>query len=335
MKQTINPHHLNVFDQQVVHHENRPLEALDLTTIQVNIGLTCNLKCVHCHVSSGPTRKEQMSWETMELVLEAARKIHARLVDITGGAPEMNPHFRRFVAALRDEDFPVQVRTNLTILLEPGYEDLIPFMAERKVNLVASLPCYLEQNVDAQRGEGVYNGSIRAIQVLNRHGYGLTDDLPLNLVYNPLGPVLPPDQRQLEEDYRRELFDRFGIRFTRLHVLANMLIGRFRVILRQQKKDREYELLLERTFNARTLEGLMCRHQISVDWTGALFDCDFNLATRLPVDHGAPNHIRDFDPEKLVRRRIATAPYCFVCTAGCGSFCGGALVKDGTEKRTP
>lgn len=327
-QQPIETNRLNLFDKQVLNHENGPLEALDLTTIQVNIGLTCNLKCVHCHVSSGPTRKEQMAWETMELVLDAARKVGAQLVDITGGAPEMNPHFRQFVAALRDENFPVQVRTNLTILLEPGYEDLIPFMAERKVKLVASLPCYLEENVDGQRGEGVYVGSIRAILALNSHGYGVDESLPLNLVYNPLGPALPPGQRQLEDDYRRELLTRFGIHFTRLHVLANMPIGRFRVVLRQQNKDREYQSLLERTFNPQTLEGLMCRHQISVDWTGALYDCDFHLATRLPVDHGAPTHIRDFDPEKLIRRRIATASYCFGCTAGCGSSCGGALVRD-------
>ncbi|MFB3904055.1 MAG: arsenosugar biosynthesis radical SAM (seleno)protein ArsS [Acidobacteriota bacterium] len=327
MKQQETTDRLNLFDEQVVNHENRPLEALDLTTIQVNIGLTCNLKCVHCHVSSSPARKEQMTWETMELVLDAARKVRPQLVDITGGAPEMNPHFRQFVAALRDENFPVQVRTNLTILLEPGFEDLIPFMARLKVKLVASLPCYLERNVDAQRGEGVYNSSIRAIQVLNSHGYGVTESLPLNLVYNPLGPVLPPAERQLEEDYRRELLSRFGIHFTRLHVLANMPIGRFRVMLRREKRDREYQSLLQNTFNPQTLQGLMCRHQISVDWTGALYDCDFNLATRLPVDHGAPAHIRDFDPERLIRRRIATASYCFGCTAGCGSSCGGALVK--------
>jgi radical SAM/Cys-rich protein len=330
MRQELEVGQLNVFDQRVADRENRPLHALDITTIQVNIGLTCNLKCVHCHVSSGPTRKEQMTWETMELVLNAARKVRARLVDITGGAPEMNPHFRRFVAALSDEDIDVQVRTNLTILLEPGYEDLIPYMAARKVRLVASLPCYLEQNVDAQRGQGVYEGSIRAIQQLNSHGYGVVDELPLDLIYNPLGPVLPPDQERLEEDYRRELDRRFGIRFTRLHVLTNMPIGRYRAVLRQQKKDAEYQWLLERAFNPRTLEGLMCRHQISVDWNGAMYDCDFNLAVRLPVNHGAPTHIRDFDPDKLAQRRISTAGHCFGCTAGCGSSCGGALVKAGS-----
>jgi radical SAM/Cys-rich protein len=318
---------LNVFDRRVASKENRPLHAMDITTIQVNIGLTCNLRCVHCHVSSGPTRKEQMSWQTMELILNAARKVRANLVDITGGAPEMNPHFRRFVSALRDEDFPAQVRTNLTILLEPGYEDLVPFMAGRKVRLVASLPCYLEQNVDAQRGPGVYEGSIRAIQLLNRSGYGTSDELPLDLIYNPLGPVLPPNQEHLEEDYRRELDRRFGIRFTRLHALTNMPIGRFRAVLRQQKKDGEYQSLLERAFNPATMEGLMCRHQLSVDWNGTLYDCDFNLAVRLPVNHGAPTHIRDFDPDKLASRRIATAAHCFGCTAGCGSSCGGALIS--------
>ncbi len=327
MQHQIDPDRINPFDRQVVNHERQPLHALDITTIQVNIGLTCNLKCVHCHVSSGPTRKEQMTWETMEMVLDAARKVRPRLVDITGGAPEMNPHFRRFVGTLRNEDFNVQVRTNLTILLEPGYDDLVPFMAERRVGLVASLPCYLEQNVDAQRGQGVYEESIRAIQLLNSHGYGLVEQLPLDLVYNPLGPSLPPNQAALEADYRRELGQRFGIHFTRLHALANMPIGRFRVTLRQEKKYGEYQSLLERTFNPRTLEGLMCRHQISVDWNGVLYDCDFNLATRLPLNHGAPTHIRDFDPDELAQRRISTAQYCFGCTAGCGSSCGGALVK--------
>jgi radical SAM/Cys-rich protein len=327
MKKELQLEQVNVFDQRVTDHEGRPLQALDITTIQVNIGLTCNLKCVHCHVSSGPTRKEQMTWETMELVLEAARKTRAQLVDITGGAPEMNPHFRRFVEALTTEGFGVQVRTNLTILLEPGYEELIPFMAERRVRLVASLPCYLEQNVDAQRGQGVYEGSVQAIRLLNRQGYGIAEELPLDLIYNPLGPVLPPNQESLEEDYRRELDRRFGIHFTRLHVLTNMPIGRFRAVLRQQKKDSEYQSLLESAFNPQTLQGLMCRHQISVDWNGALYDCDFNLAVRLPVNHGAPTHIRDFDPQKLARRKIETASYCFGCTAGCGSSCRGALVK--------
>ncbi len=315
------------FDQRVAAAQGGPLHASDVDTFQINVGLTCNLQCNHCHVASGPTRTEQMSWETMELILSAAHRARPRLVDITGGAPELNPHFRRFVSALCDEGFRVMVRTNLTILLEPGYDQLAPFMAERRVALVASLPCYLEQNVDAQRGPGVYRQSIAALRMLNHLGYALRDDLPLDLIYNPLGPALPPSQRSLEEDYRRQLHERHGIRFTRLHTLTNMPIGRFWSDLRLHRQEQEYQRALQEAFNPATLPGLMCRHQISVDWNGTVYDCDFNLALKLPVDHGAPRHIRDFDADALRARRITTGRHCFGCTAGCGSSCGGALVE--------
>lgn len=319
---------LNSFDQRVMREEGRPLQALDIDTIQVNVGLLCNLQCKHCHVAAGPRRREQMDWETMEYVIAAARCVHPRLIDITGGAPEMNPHFRRFVSALREAGFLVQVRTNLVVLLEPGYEDMAPFMAERCVWLVGSLPCYLEENVDAQRGHGTYERSVEALQMLNELGYGVREDLPLDLVYNPLGPVLPPDQTGLEEAYWRELDRRFSIRFTHLHTITNMPIGRFWADLRKQQKDEAYEALLRENFNARILSGLMCRHLISVDWSGTIHDCDFNLALNLPVNHGTPNHIRNFDPEALAHRRIATGGHCFGCTAGCGSSCGGELIGE-------
>lgn len=314
------------FDQRVAQEEGRPLHALDIDTIQVNVGLLCNLQCRHCHVAAGPRRREQMDWETMEYILAEARRVRPRLVDVTGGAPEMNPHFRRFVESLRDDGFSVQVRTNLTVLLEPGYENLAPFMAGHGVGLVGSLPCYLEENVDAQRGAGTYGRSVEALRMLNGLGYGIHEELPLDLVYNPLGPALPPAQAGLEKAYRRELDRRFGIRFTHLHTIANMPIGRFWADLRAQKKDQTYQALLEENFNALTLPGLMCRHLISVDWNGTIHDCDFNLALHLPLSGGTPNHIRDFDPETLARRRIATGRHCFGCTAGCGSSCGGALV---------
>ncbi len=313
------------FEARVAETERCPLRSLDLDTIQVNLGLTCNLKCVHCHVAAGPKRTEQMDWATMEHVLDAVRGARCRLVDITGGAPEMNPHFRRFMEAITEEGVQAQVRTNLTILLESGYEDLPGFLAQHGVWLVASLPCYLQENVDAQRGQGVYEGSIRALLALNAVGYGVRENLPLVLVYNPQGPALPPPQAGLEADYKRELHDRFGVHFTRLITIANMPIGRFWNRLRLQKKEAAYLDLLKNTFNPHTLSGLMCRHLVSVDWNGRIYDCDFNLALKMPVNHGIPNHIAHFDPATLAQRPIATGPHCFGCTAGAGSSCSGAL----------
>jgi len=277
-------------------------------------------------VAASPRRKEAMTWETMEAVLEAARKVRTRTIDITGGAPELNPHFRRFVQAIRREGFEVMVRTNLTVLLEPGMEDMLEFYRDHQVHVVASLPCYLEENVDRQRGKGAYAASIEAIKRLNAIGYGSSGNLPLDLVYNPIGAHLPPEQSTLEADYKRELKERFGITFTRLITIANMPIGRFMVDLRRQNKHLEYLQLLQDSFNPKTVEGLMCRYQLSIDWNGRLYDCDFNLAMRMPVDHGAPPHIKDFDPDLHAKRRIATGEHCFGCTAGCGSSCGGALL---------
>lgn len=317
---------MNTFDEKVRSVTGGALRANGINTFQVNVGLVCNLECVHCHVNSSPRRKEIMPWETMEHILSAAERARPEWIDITGGAPEMNPHFRRFVDASRDMDIRVMVRTNLTIMLEPGYEDLPGYFKDRRVTLVASLPCYLEENVDRQRGGGVYKGSVEAIRRLNAIGYGIDPDLPLNLVYNPLGPSLPPSQPALEADYRRELLDRYGIHFTHLHTITNMPIGRFKVDLKKAGRDREYMNTLVDAFNPETLEGLMCRRQISIDWNGDLYDCDFNLAIRLRMNHGAPNHISRFDEYLTARREIVTGEHCFGCTAGCGSSCGGALV---------
>jgi radical SAM/Cys-rich protein len=250
------------------------------------------------------------------------------LVDLTGGAPELNPHFCRFVEHLRSDGFAVQVRTNLTVLLEPGMEDLPEFFRSRDVQLVASLPCYTEENVRAQRGPGVYEQSVAALRRLNALGYGAEERRILNLVYNPGGAFLPGPQADLEADYRRELDARFGIRFTHLLTITNMPLGRFRDALRRDGQEKEYGELLRAAFNPKTLDGLMCRRQLSVGWDGTLYDCDFNLALRCPVDHGAPSHLRQFDPDALARRRIVTGDHCYGCTAGSGSSCAGALVRE-------
>jgi radical SAM/Cys-rich protein len=267
-----------------------------------------------------------MQWQTMKMILEALSRMHCKLVDLTGGSPELNPYFRQFVEALCNQGQSIQVRTNLTVLLESGMEAIMEFLKQHKVQLVASMPCYLEENVCAQRGPKVYALSIEAIKRLNALGYGYDPDLPLNLVYNPGGPFLPPEQSVLEDEYRFELSRRFGINFTHLLTITNMPIGRFRTELRRQNREHAYLMLLKEAFNPETLSGLMCRHQISVGWDGVLYDCDFNMALGLPVDHGAPDHIRSFNPEVLQNRRIVTGEHCFGCTAGWGSSCGGTLL---------
>jgi len=267
-----------------------------------------------------------MDWPTMEAVLEAARQASPQLVDLTGGSPEMNPNFKRFVEALRSAGHVVQVRSNLTILLEPDQEDTAEFYRDHQIGLVGSLPCYLEENVDSQRGEGIYKKIIEAIAMLNRLGYGADDGLTLNLVYNPAGPVLPPEESSLEPDYKKELFERFGIKFSRLLTITNMPIGRFAAELRRKNQDSDYIQLLRESYNPQTLDGLMCRHQVSINWDGTLYDCDFNLALGLPVNHAAPSHIKDFNLSGLAHRRIVTGEHCFGCTAGSGSSCRGAIV---------
>ncbi len=319
---------MNEFDSKIRAATGNDLLSADVTTIQVNVGLKCNLQCAHCHVAASPERKEEMSWETMELIIAAAKQTDCRLVDITGGAPELNPNFRHLVETVRGMDIPVLVRTNLTVLVTPDMEPMPRFMRDHGVQLVASLPCYLEENVDRQRGSGVFADSIKAIQLLNDIGYGRDAELPLTLVYNPTGPHLPPDQSDLERDYKRELKRQFGIDFTNLITITNMPIGRYVGDLKKLKKYDEYLQLLRDSFNPATVDGLMCRHQINVDWDGNIYDCDFNLALKLSVDHGAPTHIREFDPEIHGKRRVVTGNHCFGCTAGLGSSCGGVLAEN-------
>jgi radical SAM/Cys-rich protein len=329
MTQTLTPLPIlrqNAFDARVTAAEGRMLRGRAVDTVQVNIGLKCNLACHHCHVESSPKRKEEMSWATMEQVLAAAKLAGAGTIDITGGAPEMHPHFRRFVAAARAAGHEVIVRTNLTILLEPGYEDVPAFFRTHRVRLVASLPCYLESNVDKQRGKGVYQESVDVIRQLNALGYGIDADLPLDLVYNPGGPSLPPPQAQLEADYKRELAARFDIHFTRLLTITNMPIGRFLHDLGRQGKEQGYWEKLKANFNAATLPGLMCRNQLHVGWDGTVYDCDFNFAIALPVNDASVRHVRDFDAARFLGREVATGDHCFACTAGAGSSCSGAVI---------
>jgi radical SAM/Cys-rich protein len=317
---------MNDFEKQISGITGGGLHSQRIEILQVNLGLRCNQQCVHCHLEASPQRTEMMDWPVMEQVFQAAESANCRLIDLTGGAPELNPHFSRFASALRGQGHDVQVRTNLTVLLEPAMEGMPEFFRQNQIRLVASLPCYLEENVRAQRGRGVYEKSIEAIRRLNTLGYGSDPHLPLNLVYNPGGPFLPPPQSLLEEDYRRELGSRFGITFTRLLTIANMPLGRFQKQLNQQSQEQNYLQDLRKSFNPQTVEGLMCRYQISIGWDGTLYDCDFNLALGFPVDHGAPNHIKRFNQEDLRMRRIVTGDHCFGCTAGSGSSCAGALV---------
>ncbi|MDT8386779.1 MAG: arsenosugar biosynthesis radical SAM protein ArsS [Thiogranum sp.] len=299
-----------------------------LETLQVNLGYRCNQACLHCHVNAGPTRKEEMSRDTVEEVIRFLEKSALGSLDMTGGAPELNPHFRYLVEAARRLGVKVIDRCNLTILNEPGYEDLASFLAGQGVEVVASLPCYLEDNVRSQRGDGVYASSIAALQKLNALGYGQPGSgLTLNLVYNPLGPVLPPPQQQLEADYKQELFNRAGVVFNRLYALANMPIQRFGSTLVSRHQFDDYLQLLKGSHQEANLDTVMCRSLISVDWRGYVYDCDFNQMLSLPLHGGGqqPVHLRDVDVGRLTGAAIAIADHCYGCTAGQGSSCGGAL----------
>ncbi len=324
MSRTSSVEGLNRFEA-LASPDRHGMTGLDIDTIQVNVGLRCNQSCRHCHLECSPTHTEEMDWGAMSAVKGAALQAGVSLVDITGGAPELNPHLRRFIGELREVELDVQVRTNLTVLLERSQEGMIHFLRDHAVRLAASMPCYLKENVDAQRGPHAHARSIEAIRRLNEAGYGTEGGHQLNLVYNPAGPFLPPDQAELEQDYRRELAGRFGISFTHLLTVTNMPLGRFGRQLRAEDREAEYMRLLEESFNPPTVPNLMCRHQVSVGWDGTLYDCDFNLALNLPVNHSAPGHIRRFDPARLRCRRIVTGEHCFGCTAGHGSSCGGSL----------
>jgi radical SAM/Cys-rich protein len=314
----------NEFEQHIFDVTHNRLQCLDLQTIQINLGFKCNQTCEHCHVKASPTRTEKMSWATMETILSVTSKLPLVFIDITGGAPELHPHIEKFLRCLVEQHHRVQLRTNLTILLEPQYKHFPKLYKELGVELVASLPCYLEEEVRLQRGKGVFEKSIKALQLLNKIGYGTTQKLPITLVFNPLEPVLPPEQKALENDYRKYLLEHYNIQFTRLITLTNMPIGRYLYVLKDKKP--QYMTLLKQSFNSQTLASLMCRHQINIGWDGTLYDCDFNLAASLPMTSKVPHHIQQFDQLVLSTREIMTADHCFGCTAGHGSSCGGALV---------
>lgn len=308
-----------------------PLSRGALETLQVNVGYRCNQTCFHCHVNAGPNRTEEMDGATADLVLSFAARQRIRTLDITGGAPELNPHFRRLVLDARALGIRVMDRCNLTILEQPGQEGLAAFLAANGVEVVASMPCYLEDNVERQRGKGVFDASIRGLKVLNALGYGRDPALPLNLVYNPQGPSLPPPQAALEADYKRILGERHGIVFNQLYVLANMPIQRFGSTLVTKGEFDGYLDLLQHAHLDANLDGVMCRSLVSVDWQGYVHDCDFNQILGLPLGGDAERvHLSDLMTQNLAGRPIRVAGHCYGCTAGQGSSCGGAL-KEAAE----
>ena len=298
-----------------------------LETLQVNLGYLCNLSCTHCHVNAGPKRKELMSRETVDVVLEYVRKKSIRILDLTGGAPEMNPHFRYLVSEARKMDVEVIDRCNLMILLEPGYEDLAQFLADQQVVVTASLPCYLEENVEKQRGKGIYDGSIEALKLLNNLGYGIQDELQLNLVYNPVDLNLPPEQSGLEADYKRILKEQFGIVFNQLFTITNMPISRFGGMLLSKGLYNKYMGILKDNYSEANLDTVMCRSLLSVDYQGYVYDCDFNQMLKMPLlTSSRPRpHLKDLLDDDLENKMIAVGEHCYGCTAGQGSSCGGAL----------
>lgn len=303
-----------------------------LDTLQINVGYRCNQSCFHCHVNAGPNRTEEMLSEVADIVLDfVARRRIARL-DITGGAPELNANFRRLVTGARARGVKVMDRCNLTILEQPGQEDLSEFLAANQVEVVASMPCYLQDNVERQRGKGVFDGSIRGLKKLNALGFGHDPKLTLNLVYNPQGPALPPPQGSLEADYKRVLGESYGIVFNKLFVLANMPIQRFGTTLINRGEFDGYLQLLQDAHLDANLDGVMCRNLISVDWRGFVYDCDFNQMLDLPLTRGkrARLHLSDLLDDDLEENPIRVAGHCYGCTAGQGSSCGGAL-KEAAE----
>jgi radical SAM/Cys-rich protein len=303
-----------------------PLQATGITVFQINVGKLCNQTCRHCHVDAGPDRRESMSRETAGLCLAALAGTDIPTVDITGGAPELNPHFRWLVEQATRLKRHVMDRCNLSVLLLPSQADLGEFLARHRVEVIASLPYFRASQTDAQRGDGVFDKSIDALQLLNRLGYGREGSgLLLNLVYNPVGAFLPPRQEAVEAQFRRELQRTHGVTFNHLYTITNMPISRFLEFLVESGNYEGYMERLANAFNPAAAAGVMCRYTLSVGWDGTLYDCDFNQMLDLPVNHGTPGHIRDFDPARLHRRRIVTGNHCYGCTAGTGSSCGGAV----------
>jgi radical SAM/Cys-rich protein len=313
---------MNGFKQRLA-ADGLELRRARLQTLQINVGRRCNQACRHCHVDAGPWRTEMVSGEVAERIGNWISAHRPPIVDITGGAPELSEYFRYFVERGRTSGAHVIDRCNLTVLLEPGYGDLPEYLAAHEVEVIASLPCYTAENVAKQRGHGVFEKSIVALRRLNAIGYGTR--LPLNLVYNPVGPKLPGPQAELEADYKLELERNFGIIFNRLYTITNQPIARFAEDLRRLGCWEEYVDLLKNNFNRSTVEGLMCRTTLSVGWLGEVYDCDFNQMLNMQLSNGKPLFLWDVTPEFLEAQPVLTADHCFACTAGCGSSCTGAL----------
>jgi radical SAM/Cys-rich protein len=314
------------FDSSLRESRLYPLTATGIEMLQVNFGRLCNQACKHCHVEAGPNRTEIIEKYTLEKCLDILKDTGIPTVDLTGGAPELNPNFRWFVGRVRDMGRNILVRCNLSIVLEPGYEDLPDFYKDHGVEVIASLPYYLQRNVDAQRGTGVFDKSIEAMKRLNEAGYGRDKSLTLNLVYNPGGAFLPPPQASIEADFKRELDKRHGISFNNMFTIANMPLGRFLQFIKRTGNFESYMERLISAYNPQAAAGVMCHYTLSIGWNGGLYDCDFNQMLKLNCDHGAPEHLDEFDFEKLETRRIVTGLHCYGCTAGAGSSCGGAVI---------
>ncbi len=314
------------FEEKLTAAGLQPLHATGITVFQINVGKFCNQTCRHCHVDAGPERTEQMTRETAELCISVLSQTGIPTVDITGGAPELNPNFRWLVEQARALGRHVMDRCNLTVLLLKPQAGLAEFLASNRVEVVASLPYFQSSQTDAQRGDGVFEKSVLAMQMLNRLGYGVGGSgLALNLVYNPVGAFLPAKQDAAEAKFRRELSRRHGVTFNHLYTITNMPISRFLEFLIESGNYEGYMERLANAFNPAAAAGVMCRYTLSVGWEGTLYDCDFNQMLDLPLGNGAPRHIRDFDPARLNTRRIVTANHCYGCTAGSGSSCGGAV----------
>lgn len=313
------------FSETLKDHGCPSLRRAKLSELQINLGYLCNQACEHCHVEAGPKRTEIMTVDTMRSILEWIDANHIQSVDLTGGAPELNPRFREFCDALRARNIAITSRCNITVQFEKGQDDLAKWYSERAIRLVCSLPCYSRENVDQQRGKGVFDKSIQGLQNFNQAGYGTNPELILDLVYNPVGPYLPPAQNSLEIDYKKALFEDFNIVFNRLLALTNLPVKRFRHFLERTNQLQDYKQLLVENFNPSTVEHLMCRHLISVDWQGYVFDCDFNQMLGMHKGRGTPTKLWEIHAEELVDDLIRVGDHCYGCTAGSGSSCSGTL----------
>ena len=316
------------FDDVLARHGREPLEARAIEVLQVNVGKLCNQTCAHCHVDAGPDRREVMSAETAAHVVELLRRHPIPALDLTGGAPELNPQFRFLVREAAALGRRVIDRCNLSVLLLPSQADLLPFLAGHRVEVTASLPSFRAAGTDAQRGDGVFEKSLDALRRLNEAGYGRGGELVLNLVHNPVGAFLPGDQASLERDYRRELRERHAVVFDRLYTITNMPISRFLDHLERTGNLRRYMELLVASFNPRAADGVMCRTYLSIGWDGTLYDCDFNQMLAMPANHGAPHTLGALlAAGGALPRRVVTDRHCFGCTAGAGSSCAGAVAE--------